>query len=69
MQEHVKLEIALEVVVNKITKILNKISNSQNKLEIEELEGQFEYLMNLKEKAYKGEKEAIDEILNKRGGE
>ena len=64
MQNHVKLEIALEVVTNKIANIVNKMKEN----ETEELKERLQYLLDLKNQAYKGNFKAVETIL-KEGNE
>lgn len=64
MQNHVKLEIALEVVTNKIAQTLNKIKKDDD----EKLKEELQYLMKLKDEAYKGNFEAVETILNNKKG-
>ena len=65
MQKHVKLEIALEVLINDIANIIRKINSCRDDQEKAILEDKLNYLMKLKEKAYQGNKEAIALILEK----
>ena len=51
MQEHVKLEIALEVLINDIANIIRKINSCRDDQEKAILEEKLNYLMKLKEKA------------------
>jgi hypothetical protein len=64
LQEHVKLEIALEVLMNNIANVIRQLSLATTDEEKNNLETKLEYLMTLKERGYQGEQDAIKEILN-----
>ncbi len=60
MQEHVELEVSLEIIMAKIAdKIfeLQKDENNKNQKELKDL-------IKLQEEAYKGNRKAIEKILN-----
>lgn len=54
MQEHVKLEVSLEIIMSKIA---DAILDKKDKKELLKL-------IEIKDRAYKGEKDAVQEILN-----
>ena len=63
MQHHVKLEIALEVIINKIANVMNKIKTIKDENESRKLEEYLKKLLDLKERAYKGDFDAVEQIL------
>ena len=60
MQNHVKLEVSLEVINNEIATNMKKLNIAHNYNEIQKLEKK------LKEQAYMGDRNAIEKILNLR---
>lgn len=60
MQEHVELEVSLEIIMSKIAKSIFKLCIDENKENVEDLEK----LVNIQEEAYKGDRNIIENILN-----
>lgn len=65
MQQHVKLEVALEVIVRKIADVMNQLKQEENQETIQKLEKELQELMKLKEEAYQGNWQAVNKILEK----
>ena len=63
MQNHVKLEIALEVIVNKIANLINEIKKTEEESERQKKKKDLKELLSLKEKAYKGDFDVVEKIL------
>lgn len=57
MQEHVELEVSLEIIMAEIAECIFNLKNKDN--------GKFEKLIKLQESAYKGDRESVKKILNK----
>lgn len=66
MQNHVKLEIALEVIINRIANEMNRLKDCKNEKETEAIENNLKKLLELKEKAYQGNMDAVEIILKKK---
>ena len=66
MQNHVKLEVSLEVIINEIATNMKKLNIAHNYNEIQKLEKQLKNFLKLKEQAYMGDRNAIEKILNLR---
>lgn len=60
MQEHVELEVSLEIIMARIAQSIFNLNNGDKQLNNKELHD----LINIQEKAYKGDREAIEEILD-----
>ena len=58
MQEHVKLEVSLEIIMAEIAECMFNMKNEEDSLRLNKL-------ITLQENAYKGEKESVMKILNK----
>lgn len=56
MQEHVKLEVALEIIMSKIAQSLFDLNNKKDCKELYRL-------IDIEEQAYKGDRHAIEKIL------
>jgi hypothetical protein len=67
MQEHVKFEIALELLIKDIANVIQKIDLCDNKEERKKLEEELHFLLEAKDEAYAGNKKVILNILNKEG--
>lgn len=65
MQEHIELEVSLEKIMANIAQTIFMISNYKNNEKKKELEIELNQLIELEEKAYKGNREAVKTILNK----
>lgn len=57
MQEHVELEVSLEIIMAEIAECIFNLKNKDN--------GKLEKLIKLQESAYKGDRESVKKILNK----
>lgn len=66
MKEHVKLEVSLEVINNKIANKINQVNMAYDENIKQKLKKELENLFKLQEKAYKGDRIAIEKILNYR---
>ena len=66
MQNHVKLEVSLEVINNEIATNMKKLNIAHNYNEIQKLKKQLKNFLKLKEQAYMGDRNAIEKILNLR---
>ena len=66
MQNHVKLEIALEVIINRIANEMNRLKNCKNEKETKAIENNLKKLLELKEEAYQGNMDAVEIILKKK---
>lgn len=64
MQEHVQLEVSLEVIMAEIAKKMFELSKENDYLKRENLQKQLDNLISLQEKAYKSDRKAIVQILN-----
>lgn len=61
-----KLEIALEVIINRIANEMNRLKDCKNEKETEAIENNLKKLLELKEKAYQGNMDAVEIILKKK---
>jgi len=61
MEGHVKLNIAIALLANKIADIMKKIEEN----ETEELKQELDILLHEREELYKGNEEVIDKITEK----
>lgn len=66
MQEHIKLEVSLEVINKEIARTINKLRDLKDDKEIENTKKLMNELLELQEKAYKGDRQAIEKILKNR---
>ena len=66
MQEHVQLEVSLEVIMAEIAKEMHNLTKlkEENKYNLEN-EKKLDKLISLQEAAYKGDRKAIIKILNR----
>lgn len=60
MQEHVELEVSLEIIMARIAEVIRQLSITEDEVSVKKLEN----LIKLQEEAYKGNREAVIEILN-----
>ena len=60
MQEHVKLEVSLEIIMAKIAQKIFELSQGETEVKKYELQE----LIKTQEEAYKGNRESIEKILN-----
>ena len=66
MQEHVQLEVSLEVIMAEIAKEMHNLTyTTQAKKDTSEIEAKLEKLILLQEEAYKGNRKSILKILNR----
>lgn len=65
MQEHIELEVSLEKIMANIAQTIFMISSCNDNEKKKELEIELNQLIDLEEKAYKGNREAVKAILNK----
>lgn len=65
MQEHVQLEVSLEVIMAEIANKMFEISNKNNNFQKERIKEELNKLIYLQEKAYKGDRKVIKKILNR----
>lgn len=65
MQEHVQLEVSLEVIMAEIAKQMHALKIAKTEQEREEKEAKLRKLIDLQESAYKGERESILKILKR----
>lgn len=65
MQEHIELEVSLEKIMANIAQTIFAISDCNSDNKRDSLECELQQLINLEEKAYKGDRNAVVEILNK----
>ncbi len=63
MQEHIKLEVSLEVINRIIAKEMNKLRELKNDVDKKNSENYLNELLELQEMAYKGDRQAIEKIL------
>lgn len=63
MQEHIKLEVSLEVINRIIAKEMNKLRELKNDVDKKNRENYLNELLKLQEMAYKGDRQAIEKIL------
>lgn len=65
MQEHIELEVSLEKIMANIAQTIFMINNCKNEEKKNSLESELNQLIDLEEKAYKGNREAVKVILDK----
>lgn len=58
MQEHVELEVSLEIIMAEIANAMFNLKNEEDEIKLEKL-------IALQESAYKGNRESVKKILNK----
>lgn len=64
MQEHVELEVALEIIMAKIAQKIFELENETKKCKLNKrLEQELKDLLEIQDKAYKGDRQAIKKIL------
>lgn len=64
MQEHVKLEVSLEVINKEIANVIKQLNMAHDKYEIQKLKTKLDEFFDLQEQAYRGNRFAIEKILN-----
>ena len=65
MQEHVELEVSLEIIMAEIAKAMFKLSSEKETQKRETREKKLENLICIQENAYKGNRKYIKKILNR----
>ena len=65
MQEHIELEVSLEKIMANIAQTIFMINNCNNEEKKNSLKIELNQLIDLEEKAYKGNREAVKTILDK----
>ena len=60
MQEHVKLEVSLEIIMAQIAQKMFELNKGETEIKKYELQE----LIKMKEEAYKGNRKSIEKILN-----
>ena len=65
MQEHVELEVSLEVIMAEIAKKMFELSDENNNSKKEIIKEKLDILIYLQESAYKGNRESIKKILKR----
>lgn len=66
MQEHVQLEVSLEIIMAEIANVMLKLGKIDgNNEEKNNLEERLKSLIDLQEDAYKGNRDAVLKILNR----
>jgi len=66
MQEHVQLEVSLEVIMAEIAQEMHNLTKAKEKQEnVSAFEKKLDNLIILQEEAYKGNRKAILKILNR----
>lgn len=68
MVDHVKLEIAIQLVAEKIAEIYKKIDSANDEKLIAEYNSELENAYDEKEKVARGELDTINKILSERSG-
>lgn len=68
MVSHVKLEIAIQIITEKIADIYNKLDSAKNEYEVELYNQELNEAFNEKELIFKGNMRAIDFVLNTNKG-
>ena len=65
MQEHVRLEVSLEIIMAEIAKKMFQLSDENDKTQKNTLKIQLDKLIDLQENAYKGDRNSVNKILNR----
>lgn len=65
MQEHVRLEVSLEIIMAEISKKMFQLSNKNEEVQKDALKIQLDKLIELQENAYKGDRNSVNKILNR----
>ena len=65
MQEHVELEVSLEVIMSEIAQTMFKLSHEKDTQKKELINSELNKLIELQEEAYKGNRKAVKKILNR----
>ena len=65
MQEHVQLEVSLEIIMAEIANSMFELSTATENDKIKKQEGKLMNLINLQESAYSGKRDAVLKILKR----
>lgn len=65
MQEHVELEVSLEIIMAEIAKAMFELSSEKEIQKRKTIEKKLENLIYIQENAYKGNRKYIKKILNR----
>lgn len=65
MQEHVQLEVSLEVIMAEIANKMTELSQENGEVNKKEKKAELQKLIYLQENAYKGDRKSIREILDR----
>ena len=65
MQEHVELEVSLEIIMAEIAKAMFELSSEKETQKRKTIEKKLENLNYIQENAYKGNRKYIKKILNR----
>lgn len=65
MQEHVQLEVSLEVIMAEIAKKMTELSQENDEVKKKEKKTELQKLIYLQENAYKGDRKSIRKILDR----
>lgn len=65
MQEHVELEVSLEIIMAEIAKAIFELSSEKETQKRKTIEKKLENLIYIQENAYKGNRKYIKKILNR----
>lgn len=66
MQEHVELEVALEIIMARLAQKIFDLKQETDEKRKQKIEEELEDMMKLQDEAYKGNRNAIKEILEKK---
>lgn len=65
MQEHIQLEVSLEIIMAEIANKMLLLSNTKNDVDKKTIKDELDKLIILQEDAYKGNRKAIKQILDR----
>lgn len=65
MQEHIQLEVSLEIIMAEIANKMILLSNTENASDKKMIKKELDKLIILQENAYKGNRTAVRKILNR----
>ena len=66
MQEHVELEVALEIIMARIAQKISDLKRATSEKQKKQLEIELEDMMKMQEEAYQGNRKVIQAILEKK---
>lgn len=66
MQEHVELEVALEIIMARIAQKISDLKGEISEKQKEQREIELEEMMKMQEEAYQGNRKVIQAILEKK---